>query len=369
MARTVERFFRIKNYFWYNLLFWLLVAVLDVIQAFSFSETFGYNFESGSLIRWPLSIYISYWGLSLLAIRVYISTLKFKKWSFVGIHIVLSLLFGFVHKIAHPVVGLLLESLFLAEVSLQWNEIIALSLQTSYDFLSGSAMYWLMILIFQALNYYQKLQEKSNRAIELEGELSNAHLHSMKMQLQPHFLFNAFNTISMMVRNKKNDEAVHMISDLGEMLRQSLSRESQQFITLGEEIDLTRKYLNIESHRFSDRVSVEWEVDESLFDCKVPSLILQPIVENAFKHGISRSIDKEKLKISCQKESEKLILEVFNTGSELAPNWDFHKAKGIGLANTADRLSKLYNRDFKLLLNETPDGLSVKLQIPLNGTD
>ena len=366
MSGSAERFFKVRNYYWYNLLFWLILCILEVIQSISFSHTFGQVFDTGFLIRWPLSVYLSYWFLSLLVIRAYISTSGFKPARFALWHIPGSLVFGIVHKLLHPFVALLLERLFLSEVTLPLVEIGAMAASTYYDFLSGTAMYWLLVLILRALTYYQRFQEKNSRYLELEAELGNSRLHAMKIQMKPHFLFNAFNTISMMIRGDKRDEAIIMISDLSEMLRSSLSTEARQLIKLGDEIELTRKYVNIESGRYGDRVSVEWEIDPDTTDQMIPSMLIQPLVENAFKHGISKSLKPELIRISCKNVGGKLRIEVFNTGSELSPDWDFQRSKGIGLSNTSERLSRLYNSGVKLLIDQRAEGISVSVEIPLD---
>jgi len=198
----------------------------------------------------------------------------------------------------------------------------------------------------------------------LEGELGKAQLNSMKMQMNPHFLFNAFNTIAMMVRQKKNDETVDMIGGLCDMFRLSLNKESKQFVPLSNELELIRKYLAIESLRYQDRLTITWKIDENVLNEEVPNLVLQPIVENAFKHGISKTLDKAQLDISIQEEMQYIIIEVFNTGSGLSGEWELQKDKGIGLSNTIDRLLKLYKEGFKFLIKEKDDGVSIILKLP-----
>lgn len=185
------------------------------------------------------------------------------------------------------------------------------------------------------------------------------------MQLNPHFLFNAFNTISMMVRQGKSETAVGMISGLSDMLRHSLVNEPKQFVTLMEEIDLVEKYLLLESERYKDRLTIKWDIEPTMLKLQVPSLILQPIVENAFKHGISKNIGRSVLQISVKKEAQLMVLEVFNTGSYLPINWDITKNKGLGLANTINRLIKLYKKDYKIQISERDQGVAVLVKIPV----
>jgi LytS/YehU family sensor histidine kinase len=187
----------------------------------------------------------------------------------------------------------------------------------------------------------------------------------MKMQMNPHFLFNAFNTIAMMVRQKKNEDAVDMIGGLSDMFRLSLNKELRQFVPLSEEVDLLKKYLAIESLRYQDRLRIEWNIDEKALNYQVPNFVLQPIVENAFKHGISKILDQALLSISVYLQEDQLVLEVFNSGSGFSPNWELQRDKSIGLSNTIDRMLKLYEKSFKFVIEKNDGGVSVILKLPI----
>jgi len=200
--------------------------------------------------------------------------------------------------------------------------------------------------------------------LELENELNITQLNSLKMQLHPHFLFNAFNTISMMIRQKENDKAVRMVNGLSDMLRQSLGKAPQQYVSLKEEIELVQKYLLIESERFRDRLEIIWDTDERVLSENVPAMLLQPIVENAFKHGISKSLGPSVLKIQIGKENGDIVLEVFNTSPSSLLHTDIGHGKGVGLSNTIDRLVKLYQSNFRVQITEKDQGISVILRIP-----
>jgi LytS/YehU family sensor histidine kinase len=214
------------------------------------------------------------------------------------------------------------------------------------------------------LGYYRKFNEQDISLMDARKDLGSAQLRSMKMQLHPHFLFNAFNTIVMMIRGRKNQEAVEMISGLSDMLRQSLSRESAQFVTLREEIELLKKYLMIEAIRYRDRLNIVWDIDEECLKYRVPGFVLQPIVENAFKHGISKNPGNSEIKISVGEEAGTLLLSVFNSRSMWSGDWQTNAAPGIGLTNTVQRLTKLYKGGFKLLINQHTDGVNVNIRLP-----
>lgn len=261
---------------------------------------------------------------------------------------------------------MLLERLFLELESKTWSELLSLFDKTYFDILGSIFIYWLIVLILIGLDYYRKFNDQNTKRLELEGELSKAQLKSMKMQMNPHFLFNAFNTISMMVRQKKTDEAIDMIGGLSDMLRLSLNKDLKQFVCLKEEVELVRKYLAIESLRYKDRLSIVWDLDDEALTCKVPNFVLQPIVENAFKHGISKTLGDALLKISVSTEKEHINVEVFNSGTGLPVNWELQKDKGIGLANTIERLLKLYQESFKFVIDEHDEGVSVILKLPIH---
>lgn len=364
--KGIERTLQLRNFLVYNFVFWLVLCLLDIIKTFSFSINFDSPFAFSNIIRWPISSYLAYWILSYLIFDLYKQSRNLRKRYFFMYHLIGSVIFGIIHKGLSAVIGLLLERLFLETETKTWMELIELWSATYFDIIGDVFIYWLVLIILIGLDYYRKFNDQNTRRLELEGELGKAQLKSMKMQLHPHFLFNAFNTIAMMVRQKKSEEAIDMIGGLSEMLRMSLNKELKQFVSLKEEVNLLQKYLKIEALRYQDRLSIEWHIDEQALKYEVPNFVLQPIVENAFKHGISKTLDPALLKISIQLEEQKIVLEVFNSGSGLPMNWELQRDKGIGLANTIDRLLRLYKEAFKFVINEHDHGVSVILKLPLH---
>jgi sensor histidine kinase YesM len=361
----IERTLQLKNFLLYNFVFWVLLCVWDIIKTFAFSINFAASFEIYNIIRWPASVYISYWILSFLIFDLYLQSRNFSKWYFLAYNLTGSIFFGIIHKFLTGITGLLLERLFLEAETKTWRELIDLWGKTYFDILGGIFIYWLVLIILIGLDFYRKFNDQNTRRLELEGELGKAQLKSMKMQMNPHFLFNAFNTIAMMVRQKKSEQAVDMIGGLSDMFRMSLNKELRQFVRLREEVELLKKYLAIESLRYQDRLTIEWHINEDALDHEVPNFVLQPIVENAFKHGISKTLEKAVLAITVRQENALLVLEVYNTGGGLSGNWELQRDKGIGLSNTIDRLLRLYKEDFKFLINEKDDGFSVILKLPV----
>jgi sensor histidine kinase YesM len=295
----------------------------------------------------------------------YLASRKYPRYWFTFLHIAASLLFGMLHKIMTQIAGLLLERLFLEQETKTWNELLALWPTTYWDALHGTAMYWIVLLILLALDYYRQFRDQYILLLELENRLARSRLQAMRMQLHPHFLFNALNTIAMMVRRNSNGEAVNMISGLSDMLRSALSKENKQFVTLEEELSLINKYLSIESVRYQDRLEVQQSIAAETLPLKVPNLVLQPIVENAFKHGVAKSLDKALVKISTSLNGNHLFIEIYNTSAGLPFNWNINRPHGIGLGNTVSRLVELYKGNFKFQIHEKEEGIAVQISLPI----
>lgn len=362
---VLERTLRTKNLLWFNFIFWLLACLLEVVKIYSIRPVFEFTFNYSALIQWPVSAYITYWILSNAAFQAYLYTHHFKRRQFLSVHLLLALFFGLIHKFLSPIIAILLGRLFITDYSFSFSEFFTHSFDTWFDVVLSIPFYILIIVVLAVISHYRKYQDQTNKRSELEAELSTAHLQTMKMQLHPHFLFNAFNTIVMMIRTSKHQEAINMITSLSEMLRKSLEKETLQFVKMDEEVGLLKNYLDIESQRYKDRLTITWNLDAALNSFEIPSFVLQPIVENAFKHGVSRNINHSVLEISSRMKGENIELEVFNSGSQLPNNWEFQKDKGIGLANTSARLMELYEKDIKFIITEKKDGVSVVLQLPI----
>src|SRR5215831_1453541 len=172
------------------------------------------------------------------------------------------------------------------------------------DFHLNLIMYWLILGAHHTFIYYRRYRERERetarlevRASELQNQLSNARLDALKMQLRPHFLFNTLNAIVVLVRQQRTREADQMLTNLSDLLRQSLASEQEQEIPLREEIDFLKLYLDIERVRFHDRLAVEMSFEPETLEAAVPCLILQPLVENAIRHGIARTADGGRLSV------------------------------------------------------------------------
>ena len=222
----------------------------------------------------------------------------------------------------------------------------------------------LIVAIMHALNYYHQYEERALAATQLEAQLTQAKLHLLKMQLHPHFLFNTLNSISALL-HEDVELADLMIERLGDFLRLTLEHSTAQEVTLREELEFLNCYLAIEQIRLQERLTKVIHVDHEILEARVPSLILQPIVENAVRHGIAPRTAGGRLEISVWRDRSRLFLRVQDNGAGLAANSTGGNGKGMGLAITRARLERLYGIDQRCALENAPEGGAiVTLEIP-----
>jgi len=230
---------------------------------------------------------------------------------------------------------------------------------------TGTLMASILLSLIIALDYYEKYRDENIKSTNLALELSKSKLEAIQSQLNPHFLFNALNTISMMVRAENSKIAISMISSLSDLLRMSLNMKTVQIIPLKEELLMVRKYLTIEQERFSDRLTIDIKIDPLTESLGVPNLILQPIVENAFKYGVSENLDSAYIRIESAIEANNLVLEISNNGGQIIEGWSLESNKGIGLKNVENRLRNLFDEyEFSLRNSEDQELVIARISIP-----
>lgn len=234
------------------------------------------------------------------------------------------------------------------------------------SFGSDLLIYGAVIGVFYAFDYYRKYREREFVATRLEAQLAQAQLDSLRMQLHPHFLFNTLNSIVGLVRDNKNTAAVNMLVGLSDLLRRTLEHSAQHEVELREEINFIKLYLSLQEMRFSDRLRIELEIDPRTTKALVPNLILQPLTENALRHGISRSAKSGLIGIRSRVENGHLRLTVYDEGAGLPDDWQLKSSMGIGLANTAARLQQLYDNDHEFdIHNRVGGGVEVVIVMPM----
>lgn len=228
-------------------------------------------------------------------------------------------------------------------------------------------IYWAILGFGTAFDAHRELQARELEASRLEAQLAHARLRALEMQLHPHFLFNTLNAVSALIRTGDAPSAVRMIAGLSELLRLALDRSDAQEVPLREELDFLERYLEIERVRFRDRLRVETAVDPEAMSVPVPNLVLQPLVENAVRHGIARSASAGLVRIEAAREGDALRIRVIDDGPGPSPG--VSTADGVGLRNTRARLAQLYGDAHRFELRSAASGGTVaELTLPWRGT-
>lgn len=231
------------------------------------------------------------------------------------------------------------------------------------DYHQGILIYIVLAGICYGLDYYRKYRERELAAAQLQTQLAQAQLAALKAQLHPHFLFNTLNTIAVLIDEDTNS-ARKMLVRLSDLLRVVLKKETTDEVSLRQEIDFLEGYLEIEQMRFQDRLKVKLEIAPNTLNARVPDLILQPLVENAIKHGIAPRAAQGQIEIRAERQNGNLLLEVQDNGAGMQEDFSTD-GNGVGLANTVARLESLYGANYSFeIRNLETGGLVAALSIP-----
>jgi two-component system LytT family sensor kinase len=235
----------------------------------------------------------------------------------------------------------------------------------SSELVTDVAMFWLVFALFRGVGYYQRLREREHMASRLEAQLVQARLQALQMQLNPHFLFNTLNSVSSLMRSDP-DGADEMLERLSSLLRITLAKGQAQKVPLQEEMEVIQLYVSIQQIRFSDRVRHSIEVAPEAWDALVPTMILQPVVENAYVHGISKSLGEGTITIKASIEGDTLCISVRNTGCVPGSLADASKRPGVGIANVKTRLQLHYGSRQSFTIQEgAPGDVTAIFLLPL----
>lgn len=227
--------------------------------------------------------------------------------------------------------------------------------------------YGVIVGLVHAVHFYRRFRERELRATQLEARLARTRLQVLRMQLQPHFLFNTLHAIGTLM-HRDVDAAERMLARLSDLLRITIEDWGAHEVPLKAELEFLERYLEIERTRFADRLTVSMDIDPSALDLAVPRLILQPIVENAIRHGIAPRAGPGRIEISAERSNGLLHLSVRDDGIGLARTVD--DSEGLGLANTRARLEELYGSGNLLAITDRPEGgVEVRLTIPGSKAD
>jgi two-component system LytT family sensor kinase len=228
--------------------------------------------------------------------------------------------------------------------------------------------YWAIVGLSHALLYYRESRGRAVRAAQLEVKLAEAQLKTLHQQLQPHFLFNTLHAISTLM-HRDVDAADRMLMRLSDLLRIALENLGRREVSLQAELEFLERYLQIEQTRFADRLVVRFDIQPDARDTRVPSMLLQPLVENAIKHGVARKAGVGRIDISARREGDKLRLEVRDNGVGLSEDALTALQKGIGVSTTRARLHHLFGADYRFEFHRLQEGLAVVVAVPWRTDD
>jgi two-component system LytT family sensor kinase len=339
----------------------LLLSFLFALQAMTINLNRGFppDFLENlkvNLIQWlPWSI------LALFALQLAKRyPLDLKKWyASIPLHVLFGLFFSVIQSFIYTIYSVILYG-FTKMHPIKYF-LASMTKITSFHLLT----YAVIVVAGQMWIYYGKNKENELRTSRLETQLVLAQLDVLRMQLNPHFLFNTLHTILAQVR-KDPQAAESMISLLSDLFRKTLETSDLQEVPLKDELDLLEIFLEIQQNRFKDRLKVRWAIDPETLDLPVPNLILQPIVENAVRHGIATQTQIGAISISSEIGNGTLIIRVQDSGPGFSGDREDLFASGFGLRNCRDRLDRLYGKDYRLTLDNAPQGGAlVSLEIPL----
>jgi two-component system LytT family sensor kinase len=343
---------------------WTLLAFLSAAGARVYTASMGTPESWGMLLAWNLTISFVWSALTPL---VYELSRRFtfdrNSWK-TALPI---------HLIACVVLSLLGAMLIvLAEPYVMWNSTEPRAPFWAHT-ISRTFMdlqrYWYVLLITQALAYYSKYRERELQSSQLEAQLAHAQLEMLKSQLEPHFLFNTLNSIAALARND-GQAAEHMTLQLADLLRSSLDAVGVHEVPLSRELTFLQKYIDIQQTRFGDRLRVELDIDPHTLSALVPNLILQPLVENAIRHGIGPRRSPGLVRIMTRRDADEIWMEIRDDGVGLSGCDGRLPHEGVGLHNTRARLQQLYNHDHRLVVEDAPGGgCRVGIRIPFRRYD
>jgi signal transduction histidine kinase len=345
--------------------FWTLVGLAFASQFYLSSSLLGRPVTWGQAISYSLEDWYVYavlsWPVLPLA-RRFPPESAAPWWRTAGIHLVAALFYSLFYVILRALVGQV-HNLVIGEPG-TFLEVFRPLLVKTFPF--NLLVYGVVISVSHALDYYRKYHERTIQALELEKHLTEARLQSLLRQLKPHFLFNTLNGIASLMHSDVA-AADRMLVRLSELLRQTMAQSGAPRTPLREELAFLEKYLDIERIRFRNRLAVTVETEPATLDAQVPSLILQPLVENAIRHGIEPHERPGRIVLRAARADGDLVLTVTDNGGGI-PAGGF-KREGIGLANTRARLAELYGPRHRFeLANEPGGGLCIRLTLPFTTT-
>ena len=328
----------------------------------------------GSFLLWYLSALahgkpMTYWYISLVvAATGFVVTLGLR-W----------LLRGFWHLPPARLIAAMILPVVLASTIMGATYVLAMmdwcgeqcapSSRLAYGAYMFGHLYVVMTWVgfYIGIKYYRQLQQQTRHALAANAMAHQAQLKMLRYQLNPHFLFNTLNAISTLVLDRANDTANRMVQSLSAFLRHSLDSDPMQRVTFKQELDALRLYLDIEKVRFAERLQIDYQIAPECYSALLPSLLLQPLIENAIKYAVAKRVEGGRLEIGARRDGDMLELRVADDGPG-CPSFDnggMPAGHGVGLVNTRERLRVLYGeRSSFVARNRTPHGVEIVLRLP-----
>ena len=324
---------------------WLLVGLVFASQLHLFATRTGGQMGWRDALVWEIPRWCVWALLAPIVIRLIRRYPLQRKGAARGV--VLHTLLAAVLSLIHLILFVLLFHFLRLSFGNQGSIVDTFQFAFALDFHVGIAVYWLIVLLVER-------SESEQRVARLQAELSEAQLKALKMQLHPHFLFNTLNSIASYLRTDV-EIADEMIGRLGDFLRLTLRNPGTEEIELEKELEFLKRYLEIEELRFQDRLSANFEIDPETIAALLPNLILQPVVENAVRHGISKRQGAGSIRIQTRRRNGELQIFVYDNG----PGLPVQILEGIGIGATRDRLHRMYGTGARLDLANQPEGGAV----------
>jgi len=322
---------------------------------------------------WSLAEWYIWGALSLIIVRLanVIRLERHRWWWPVSIHVVLSVVVGTVQILLYIALLYVIYSVFFGErfaAPAPFYDVYRTALYPKLFY--AAIVYFLIAFVSYAFNYYKRFRDQQQRAANIETRLAQAQLAALKMQLHPHFLFNTLNAITALIPDRP-ESAEKMISRLSELLRLTLENEKIQKITLREELAILERYLEIQRIRYQDRMRISMNISQDTLEAMVPTLLLQPLAENAVRHGIAQMTENGHVSFSSELvNNDRIRLEVSDNGPGIDDLGDEDQPSGRGLQNIRDRLQQLYHDDHEFSIeNGSGGGVTVTVVLPFDSEE
>ena len=343
-----------------------LFGIFSALQAFNYVSLFSERRQPFYVL---LALNVTYWyawavlvpGMLWMARRFRFERTSWRRW--LAIHFGGVLVFTFLHAAITAAARVVI-------IRYAWNRPASFGPQLRELFFLNfdweSMTYWAVIGLSHAVHFHREARDRALTSAQLETRLAEAQLQALQRQLHPHFLFNTLHTISALM-HRDVEAADSMLARLSDLLRLTLDRIGNQQVSLREELDFVTKYLEIERTRYGDRLQVEIDVHPDTLDAAVPSFVLQPLVENAVRHGIAPELRGGRIWIRASRDGDRLRLLVGDDGRGVSSEKLLAFTTGVGLTNTRTRLQHLYGEGHGFDFKTPPDGgLEVTVMLPFS---